>query len=110
MKDPACPDVNCPGRAEGIEREQQLLAMQREIADEACRVDIECYAIEAQTELARPVFDVSEEAGSQIADDSLRLAAREAILRAVRYLDMRNLLVRPFPDRPHLVSFHPEVA
>lgn len=78
-----------------------------EIADEYARSDIECKAMAAVTNFPRPVYDVSQPEGP--GDPALIEAAMQDVQRAVRYLDLRGLIVRPFPGQPQFVSF-PEVA
>lgn len=75
-----------------------------EIADEYARSDIECKAQTAQSTYPSPVYDTTLPEGP-IDEPELVDAAMADVARAVRYLDLRGLLVRPFLDMPHLVSF-----
>lgn len=86
----------------------EVLAVQ--IADEACRVDIECYALHVPSNYPAPVYDVTTLEPDHPNDEELCTADQEAIDRAVRYLDLRGLIVRPFSDSPQLVSFPPEAV
>lgn len=84
----------------------QLHDIERQIATESSRVDIETKArLYQRIEGCMPVYDVSELAQMPFVDPDLQQADREDITRAVRYLDLRGLLVRADPQRPHLVSF-----
>jgi hypothetical protein len=74
-----------------------------EIADEYTRADVECKALAAVTNFPRPVYDISQAEGP--GDPALIEAAMEDVQRAVRYLDLRGLIVRPFPGQPQFVSF-----
>lgn len=76
-----------------------------EIADESCRVDIECRALTVASDYPAPVYDVHHLEPGHVDDEEIRAADREAIARAVRYLDARGLLVRPMPSQPQYVSF-----
>jgi hypothetical protein len=76
-----------------------------EIADEACRVDIECFALSVPSDFSAPVYDTTALEPGHLNDAELQTADMEAIQRAVRYLDLRGLLVRPMPSQPQYVSF-----
>lgn len=82
-----------------------LAQLQREIADEACRVDIECHAMGVPSSYPHPVYDVSQLEPDSISDPDICAADQQAIDRAVRYLDMRWLLVRPIAGQANYVSF-----
>lgn len=86
-----------------IARATQLLALEREIAEAAARTTIELFARKAPSNFPHPVWDVSEPDAGEVADRLF--GAAEDLERAVRYLDMRELLVRPVADMPQMVSF-----
>lgn len=85
--------------------QQTLADLQRDIADEACRVDIECHALGVPSSYPHPVYDVSALEPDGISDPDICAADQQAINRAVRYLDMRGLLVRPIAGKANYVSF-----
>lgn len=97
----------CAGAPERCERARldTLAGLQREIADEACRVDIECHALGVPSSYPHPVYDVSALEPDGISDPDICAADQQAIDRAVRYLDMRGLLVRPIAGQANYVSF-----
>jgi hypothetical protein len=76
--------------------DSEPMRLQREIADEACRVDIECHALSVASNYPAPVYDVSQLEPGHPNDDEMLASDQQAIDRAVRYLDMRGLLFRPF--------------
>lgn len=71
-----------------------LQSLEREIATEAARVDIASYAARAPSSYPKPVYDISQVEFNQ-----------QGVARAVRYLDARQLLVRPLPECPQFVAF-----
>lgn len=81
----------------------QALAI--EIADESARTDIECKALGVASRYPHPVYDVTAQEPSTINDPDLVEAMQRDVERAVRYLDARGLLVRPFAGEPNYVSF-----
>jgi hypothetical protein len=89
-------------------REDHAQALAIQIADEYARSDIECKAVAAITNFPRPVYDISQAEGP--GDPALIEAAMEDVQRAVRYLDLRGLIVRPFPGQPQFVSFPDEAV
>lgn len=97
----------CAGAPERCERARldTLADLQREIADEACRVDIECHALGVPSSYPHPVYDVSQLELGHPNDDEMAASDQQAIDRAVRYLDMRGLLVRPIAGQANYVSF-----
>jgi hypothetical protein len=76
-----------------------------EIADEACRVDIECKARHCPSDFPAPVYDVSAAEAEWINDAEIIESNQRDLERAVRYLDARGLLYRPMPSQPQYVSF-----
>lgn len=79
--------------------------MALEIADETMRTTIECKAARCLSTWPAPVYDVTRLEPGHITDDEIVQADRRDIERAVRYLDLRGLLVRPVAGSPHYVSF-----
>jgi hypothetical protein len=75
------------------------------IADESCRVLIETRARYCISTCPKPVYDVSALEPTTILDEEMDTADLEALRRAVRYLDLRGLLVRPVAGNPQYVSF-----
>jgi hypothetical protein len=87
-----------------LPRELQAADLAIEIADEYARADIECKAMRVPSNHPLPVYDTSELEGWP-ADLEIQQAHQQDVARAVRYLDLRGLLVRPFKDSPQLVGF-----
>lgn len=88
----------------------QAADMALAIADEACRVEIECKARPVPSNYPQPVYDTRELEDVYVDEPELLQSYREDVERAVRYLDLRGQIVRPFSDAPHLVSMLPGVA
>lgn len=82
-----------------------LHALEREIATEHCRVVIECYARWTPSSYPMPVYDVSELEDVGCREPDMQDSNRLELQRAVRYLDMREQLVRPIQEQPQFVSF-----
>jgi hypothetical protein len=80
-----------------------LARLQREIADEYARADVECKARQVVTNYPAPVYDTTAAEGP--GDQEIAAAAMADVERAVRYLDLRGLIVRPWSYLPQLVSF-----
>lgn len=81
-----------------------LAILQRELATDMARADLECYAAQVSTpEGHMPRYDITwlnrDRATSMDPDDMARCVAR-----AVRYLDLIGGLDRPNPKFPHIVS------
>jgi hypothetical protein len=91
-------------RHEDEARRFVLQSLAQQIADETCRTDIECKARSWPSNLSTPVYDVSELEPTGINDPDLIEADQLDLERAVRYLDLRGLLVRPIAGQQHLVS------
>lgn len=84
---------------------QDAHSMAMQIADDASRVCIECRARSVATNYPHPVYDISGHEPDGITDPDLVAADMESIGQAVKYLDLRQILVRPIPGKPHYVSF-----
>ena len=74
--------------------------LQRDIADDAARTAIESFARRATLGM----WDVTEPDPEEAAMRGLELATEE-LRRAVQYLDLRGLLVRPVAGQPQIVTF-----
>jgi hypothetical protein len=83
----------------------QMQSIAIEIADDYARSDIECKALGVISTYPHPVYDVSAVEVGPINEPELIDAYRADVERAVRYLDLRGQLVRPFEGRPQFVSF-----
>ena len=79
--------------------------LQREIADEAARVHIECHAMHVSSDWPMPVYDVTRLEDDGITDEDICSARLAGIARSAQYLSLRGALVRPFPEFPQLVAF-----
>lgn len=97
-------------RSAALVQAEALLALEREIATEHCTVVVECYARPVPSSYPRPVYDTStlEDLGHREPD--IEASNREELARSVRYLDMRQLLLRPIPGQEHLVAFKERTA
>lgn len=81
--------------------------LEREIATSWSRVAIELYALQVPSNWPTPVYDVTE-AAAGYDDEEMLEQNKQEVERAVRYLDARGLLQRPFAGQPNLVTFAPE--
>lgn len=75
------------------------------IADESARSDVECIALAVPSNHPMPVYDVRALEPGLPQDDDMQDDYRAALDKAVRYLDLRGLLVRPIAGQPQFVSF-----
>lgn len=85
----------------------ELLALERQIATEHCRVAIECFARSTPSSFPMPIYDVSQQEENTCTEPEILEANRLEVERAVKYLDMRELLMRPVPSMPQYVAFKP---
>lgn len=88
-----------------LPRELQAADFAIQIADDYTRSDIECKAAGVISTYPRPVYDVTQLEPGLCSEPELLAAYRADVDRAVRYLDLRGLLVRPFHGQPQYVSF-----
>lgn len=86
-----------------------LRTLEREIATDHCRTVVEYYATHRPSSYKAPVYDTSE-IDTQHTDEELLEANRVELDRAVRYLDARELLVRPVPECPQFVAFKEQTS
>lgn len=90
-----------------VAKDVDLAALERELATELARSDLECYAAEVDRPAGQmPRYDTSrlnEGRAAWMNPDDLQAD----LARAVRHLDLRGLLVRPIPGQPHIVSIAP---
>lgn len=85
---------------------KELAALERQIAEEHCRMFIETRAKLASLAADTvPLYDVSQLESSAFKDYELLAADMAEIIMAVRYLDLREMLERPVEGRPELVRF-----
>lgn len=83
-----------------------LPALQQEIADEAARSDVECIALSVpRYHNLMPVYDLAQLSPDLPTDDDMQQDYRAVLDKAVRYVELRGLLVRPWKDSPSLVCF-----
>ena len=87
-----------------------VIALAVEIADSAARSDVEIYCAHVRTDgepggkTYRHWYDTQ-----QLDDIVIEPVPKAGIDQAVRYLDMRGLLMRD-SDEPHVVSFVKRIA
>ena len=82
----------------------ELQTLQRRLADAAAVTHIELFARRVPSTYVRDVYDVSSvDELEAIERDIVQL--QEDLRSAVRYLDLRGLLVRPVKGHPQFVSF-----
>lgn len=89
-------------KRDGTEQEEvQCLAI--EIADAAARCDIECLCMPTgrRTNQRMPIYDTTRPGIHAVMDGE----DSETVTTALRYCELRGLVDRLDPDRPHLVSF-----
>ena len=88
----------------------QLAALERQIATEAAWTDLECIArmVRPASATSGPQYDLTLLREDLPGDDpEVRASEAAHLATAVRYLDLRGLLVRPIPGQPHIVSISP---
>src|SRR3954471_11058612 len=85
----------------------EMLALERQIATEHCRVAIECLALSVPSSYPMPIYDVSQLEENGCTEAEILEANRLEVERAVKYLDMREVLARPVPSMPQYVAFKP---
>lgn len=90
---------------DSVARATTLLSLEREIAEEHATTVLEVYAATVPSDYPRPVYDTTALELEQIASEPDEEAARRTLDRAVRYLDLREMLVRPFAGHPEFVAF-----
>lgn len=89
-----------------LESADNLQALEREIATEAARVEIELSALWVASSYPAPIYDVEILGEDALADTpEAAQSSRESLNRAVRYLDGIGKLLRPIAGAPHYVSF-----
>lgn len=91
--------------SETLAQARELLALERDIATEHCTVVVECYARPVPSSYPRPVYDATELEDLGHREPDILQSNKQELTRAVRYLDMRQLLLRPIPGKAHLVAF-----
>lgn len=79
--------------------------LEREIATDYARTAIECNARMVMGDDNGPFYDVTQLEPGRYTDEGLRAADAADVARAVRYLELRGLLVRPVAGQPQLVGF-----
>lgn len=83
-----------------------LHQLQQEIADESARSDVECIAQAVPSyHNLMPVYRLDEISSNLPSDDDMREDYAAAPAKAVRYLDLRQLLVRPVKGEAQFVCF-----
>ena len=87
----------------------QLAALERQIATEAAWTDLECIArmVRPASATSGPQYDLTVLREDMETDPEIRASEAEHLARAVQYLDLRGLLVRPIPGQKHIVSISP---
>lgn len=86
--------------AEASHMKREVLHLAYKIADSCARADIECECLQVRSDARGHWFDTAAIPDGADTDD----AGREFLADALRYLDLRGLLIRD-KDVPCIVTF-----
>jgi hypothetical protein len=87
---------------ERAQRDREVQRLEREIAYHAARSDIECYCVREQLPPGRGAASLDWYDTTRVSPAPQHPDDLQFLTDAVRYLDLRRLLVR-HPERSHLV-------